>query len=253
MMKAIEALHSHQWKLALQLLRREILEMGSTLLDMKSHELNKAICHPLVRNHFPLHVASIPSVYKFKSFKHHLYVDHALPVYQFVFVSDATTAQAYAPCYERTASMMYNLALTYHLCGLCYGTGAALEKAIQLYKIVSGLLLSKMVHAAASMSDQTKLMQLAIYNNMGSIYSMFGCKQDFHYCLSQMQLLLGTSMLSNSTHDQIIFDPSNETDNPSIVQYELPRTNTLEGHYHFFALSLISALTSNDRAASAAA
>jgi hypothetical protein len=123
-------------------------------------------------------------------------------------------------CQMMSAIMLYNLALIMHLTAQHKKDITQLSKALRLYTSSWNLLLEENWHGASKqVSEQLKLVRLAVQNNLGNIYTILGCEIGTEQCIATMhQLLLR----------------SEEIDNAASIHPDSLSSSNIEAHFDFF-------------------
>jgi hypothetical protein len=113
---------------------------------------------------------------------------NAFSVYAHAFVqgSDGASHCSIADKSRRTvraSTMIYNLALMYHMKGIHQGQDQCLHRALSLYEMSASLLLGiTFSERSHPVEDCAKILILALQNNMGQIYSVFGLPKKAQRC-----------------------------------------------------------------------
>jgi hypothetical protein len=91
----------------------------------------------------------------------------------------------------RASTMIYNLALMYHMKGIHQGQDQCLHQALSLYEMSASLLLGITFSERRNpVEDCAKILILALQNNMGQIYSVFGLPKKAQRCAVHIDKVL---------------------------------------------------------------
>lgn len=87
-----------------------------------------------------------------------------------------------------SVTLLYNMALSFHLKGVATADQrfCNLQKALNIYTKTL-LVMSERRH---ELGPRERIVELAINNNMGNIYSYVGCKQQVNFCLDRIRDLM---------------------------------------------------------------
>ena len=92
---------------------------------------------------------------------------------------------------ELSAMILYNLGLVYHRSAVMTGSTAYFSKALKLYDVAASIVLAP--GAEFNFYHDMTLLRLALYVNMGHIYSNFFEQEGTTKCAEGIQKLLSTS------------------------------------------------------------
>ncbi|GKY91474.1 hypothetical protein MPSEU_000119700 [Mayamaea pseudoterrestris] len=99
------------------------------------------------------------------------------------------------------AVILYNLALCFHVHGISRAASESyFSKALQLYQTALGLL-EEMASVSQTLVDKDSLLMLALYNNIGHIYSCDHKTAETQACLDIIQSILAKNSTLEGSND----------------------------------------------------